>query len=1502
MYINQIDEIYDKLLNMLYDIIIQKKLIKYFKSKDLFINNFKQVNIYIYELKDIIMNDVMNLFNSNENIEYTKEKIIEYLYIYIFLLYGYYEIDNELYLNTIYSIIQKNDIFNNELIYKLQISHKNILIINQYLNDNIENEYIKNIFKGINIKYLTKSNINHNIVKIIIIKDIYLKEDKNNLFKKLEYEEINNKDSKIIEIVEYSYDNNIDYSVLENLFKNIKNSNELFINNFYDFLIEYNNEMYKSKMTINNKINILFERKILIPIVDDFFRYNMENDKNHDNKLMNTDTNENKHDTKIKYIISKTQKLLNIDRNINDEELEKLYYNNLQFRDSIITNNIDEIEILNRIEKNNDISNFEYYNELINIRKYVYLSYKSLLKDSISFNTNKIIPCIRYTNFKYNNNKDFNNNNNIEWRISYPEDKINLIGVALINKNIITKKNNFEYKQHKNYKNTKEIFKNGYKVISNRLNELILNNKKYNKILYWLFDNKTDIINSKNSDNIISNSDNIYNLFNNLYNEIMKITNKFIINEINNFKGSLNKIIDFYYYLDNKLIPLDIYYKNKIMKIIYNKYNKIYNEMENETNKLYIPKKIIKLPSIIYTKNEIPIIYISNNNDKTDINTEKLFENTICQHVITWKYINSLKKYKLNQYNQQLFEFTNKFVYKNDEDIYICKSCSETLNIQEHISSWKDENNDFILNYNLNTDLNDIYEYSNYNKFIKTLDNKIKIITEKIGLKSFLGKTYDSLLKKQNIIKNIIDITNIQYKIIFHRDYNTIKEREITTKKYNIINEYSSYFLFKIYDELFSFSSKETDKSKEIKINCIYGYVIYFILVDLNDINIKSFSFDKVINYVNFEKYGYSIFNDILIRYNNTDKLEPIKNNKLLCYVIYFITGFIIKLNLWNDDIKYIKNKLNLTLHKKVIHTFLHILNNILEINHTYKNNLYSSFSSKFYQCLKNIYLNKIIYNHILEYNSKSLNKIINTDNISINLTKKKIDNIKPISFDHKDVIKTYFDKKILSNITYLNLSNSYVNNSIYNNLSKYSELNNKLLDKIFRDNINKYYFNGNKRTDLPNNKEINDLLKYDINDFLTNIRKIKLSHINDIQLNSDINDKIFIKNNLKFTNIFHDIDINNNIESIIDEFINFMNNYINNTTNISNIKLNNNIYIISNDYLGNKIDNIILTENDINILKNNKTFNQDVYYYFNSKNNITLYYSYITKQYLGFKENNQQIKLINNTNNYLIINLSIRNKLLYLGFNYLFNEVNYDNKIDLINNLFRNRLNNIKNIIYETLQIINKIKNKKIINYNDYNKFIINDYIKKIDYLNIYDINFNKIFNEWNNIKNIINIDNIDNNININTITFNNIEYIESRSLLKFKNNINRLIIYFINNLKMLINIQNNEYIKNNICLLIINIINNLFDKYNIFENSKYNINSKQFFYYFMSNTPVKNNNNIYNIDITIDNIYNDNYDNNDDINITNKIIDEFEKYDSIDVEDYINDDYVGDDYVDND
>ena len=61
---------------------------------------------------------------------------------------------------------------------------------------------------------------------------------------------------------------------------------------------------------------------------------------------------------------------------------------------------------------------------------------------------------------------------------------------------------------------------------------------------------------------------------------------------------------------------------------------------------------------------------------------------------------------------------------------------------------------------------------------------------------------------------------------------------------------------------------------------------------------------------------------------------------------------------------------------------------------------------------LKNIYLNKIIYNHILEYNSKSLNKIINTDNISINFTKKKIDNIKPILFDHKDVIKTYFDIK----------------------------------------------------------------------------------------------------------------------------------------------------------------------------------------------------------------------------------------------------------------------------------------------------------------------------------------------------------------------------------------------------------------------------------------------------------------------------------------------------------
>jgi len=1450
MFINQIDETYEKILNILYDTIINKNLLKFFKTNNLFINNFGIINEYINNLKDVIKNDVMGIFNKNTNIEYIIDKIIEYLYIYIFLLYGFYELNNDIFLNTIYSIIKKNEkLFNNDYILKLQICHKNLLKILEYLKNKTNDEYVINLLKGINEKVLENKNNNHNIILIIIFKDIYLKEDKKNLYKILENEEISNAEIKYIEIVEVDTDN-INYTNLERLFNETQKKNGL-VEEFYNLMIDYNNEDLIVENNINKKINILFERKIIIPIVEDYIRINKENefyDKGETTKININERVFKKNETKIKYIITKLNKLSNLyEKNENRDEIIKNYYQNILNRDAILRNDFEEIDIIKKIERQNlsDIISNEYYDDLINYRHYPYNSYKSLSKDGIYFKSDKVIPCLRYTNFKYINDDRFINNRNdlLEWRVLYPEQKVNIVGVALLNHNIINKVSYFECNKINDLKNVNSIYKNGYKVILHRLEKMIMEDKNYGKILYWLFNVENDIVYKKYFKTIINSSDYINNLFYDIYEELNTMTKNLIKNELIDINGEVNKLIQLSDNIENNLIPLNNKQKNDIYKYIY--YEKCnLDEIKYDENENKIPgisKNIIKLPSIIYRKKEIPLIKISDkDNDKYDDEDEKLFENTICQHIISWNYLNTFKFFNPKKYNQLLLDFMNNYTLKNNDNEYLCKSCYETLEIKDFISSWDDNTNNIIINYNLNTNLDEIYEYSKYNKFIKNLDKLIEKITYVSGLKYYSSSSPDIKLKRQNIIRNMIDIIDLQYKTLFNKNYNLSIERIKSSGLYKFNKDLSTYFLFSVDNDIFTYSSKETDKFKKIKLNIIYCYLIYFLLIDLNEVQISVLSYDKFINFMFFEKYGYSLFDNILIRIVNSDKLVPIKNYKLLCYIIYYLTGIIIKYGLWFDeDIEYKKNNPNILLHKKIIHTFIHLINNLFETNFKYNNYIYQMSIGKFYQIIKLIYSIDEITTNILNHYKKLTSKKMEIVGVNIKINIIKLDTMKviKINYDDNEILKTYFNLLEKRNI------NSYCINK-YKIIKKRSDIinieniNKNLLQKIIIDNIKIYNYDGTKRNNPPLDNEIKDILNKDFNLFFKNIYEKRIMNINKLNKN---NEKLYQKEMKyidKYTNKFKNIKSEKNIDIVIDEFINYLEKFVQKNYNINNVYLRNNVYIINHDYNGYHRDNIYIKdiENKIIFNKNNTIFKQDIYYYLDIKTNVIMYYSVLNNQFIGYKEKNNEIVLISNSNNYLKINYSIKHKLLYLGYNYMFNKVDENtNVIEYVNKLFNIRLNNLKNCINETLQIIFKIKNK-----NKYDNSI-KQFTEKINYLNIYDDNLNRIFNEWNKLQKIINVEKIDDKIIIDKIIFDDDIYISSISLLKIKNSIHNLIYYYINNLRKLIELQDNEFIQNNVCILIINIINNLFIKYNLFETTKKNIYSKQFLLYISSKARFK-------------------------------------------------------------
>ena len=161
--------------------------------------------------------------------------------------------------------------------------------------------------------------------------------------------------------------------------------------------------------------------------------------------------------------------------------------------------------------------------------------------------------------------------------------------------------------------------------------------------------------------------------------------------------------------------------------------------------------------------------------------------------------------------------------------------------------------------------------------------------------------------------------------------------------------------------EIGSITKIETIKGlKALKSNGVFNIPLLFI-ININPSHILQIPFDKFCNFFLFEKYGLTLFDNLLIKINNNNDVSYIKKYKLLCYVIYFFSCIAIKFDMWYSNIEYDnKKKFNPIIQKMIIHTLVDLINSILEINSKKnKNYLYDIISQNFIIALKNVYLNK---------------------------------------------------------------------------------------------------------------------------------------------------------------------------------------------------------------------------------------------------------------------------------------------------------------------------------------------------------------------------------------------------------------------------------------------------------------------------------------------------------------------------------------------------------------
>jgi hypothetical protein len=289
--------------------------------------------------------------------------------------------------------------------------------------------------------------------------------------------------------------------------------------------------------------------------------------------------------------------------------------------------------------------------------------------------------------------------------------------------------------------------------------------------------------------------------------------------------------------------------------------------------------------------------------------------------------------------------------------------------------------------------------------------------------------------------------------------------------------------------------------------------------------------------------------------------------------------------------------------------------------------------------------------------------------------------------------------------------------------------------------------------------------------------------------------------------------------------------------------------YIIDHDYLGNPLKtpiNILSSDNKIQFSYKHASFDKDVIYYKDKSNNVYVYYDSITMQYLGYSEDNKNIKK-NKNNPSLQIEISIKDSIIYLGYENQYYNIFHVNKDfqdnipkvldkDSILKIIRTRVNDLKQIITRAQSMINNIRNsgKIISNYSVNEKEIVNEFTKKLKKFNIVDNNNENIIFE--NFKHILSNTHINykipENFNINL----NKNYVDVNIINSLGNSDIKLIFYLIDNFTKLLDYNNQPAIESELAHLLVKIIKFLF---NIYYRPYFNYNVRKFDYLLLNETP---------------------------------------------------------------
>lgn len=329
-----------------------------------------------------------------------------------------------------------------------------------------------------------------------------------------------------------------------------------------------------------------------------------------------------------------------------------------------------------------------------------------------------------------------------------------------------------------------------------------------------------------------------------------------------------------------------------------------------------------------------------------------------------------------------------------------------------------------------------------------------------------------------------------------------------------------------------------------------------------------------------------------------------------------------------------------------------------------------------------------------------------------------------------------------------------------------------------------------------------------------------------------------------------------------INQFLNNVQSGIGTDINIGgpNILLKDNTYIIDHDHLGYPLDKPIIisdSDNRISFKSNHPFFKTDVIYYTSHKTGrLDVFYDAITHILLGYKENSRDFVISKKTDKKIKINYSVANKLKLLGYQSKYinigelyekeergikNMVGQDSLLnkeeilkDILSNIIRRRISNLKKVINHFQRFIWRIKNNTSIEVKlekldtprqeieptgeEIDPFtkLLNKYQKKLLNINLEDDRGNhKVFKHWKAVVNNLFSEPLEDKV----INIGSDRLLDAEGISKYDTNGNLLLYYIVSEVDKLIHFNQNKFVKTNAIMFMIDFINLMFNLFNTEE-----------------------------------------------------------------------------------